>query len=56
MNYRHFISACAGLLVATLLLVSCSGGNPGDVFPMSATAVAPTSGPDSFLLFGLLLF
>ena len=51
MNYRHFISACAGLLVATLLLVSCSGGNPGDVFPMSATAVAPTSGPDSFLLF-----
>ncbi|MHB1235994.1 MAG: hypothetical protein ACYCY7_00375 [Gallionella sp.] len=51
MRYRHFISACAGLLVATLLLVSCSGGNPGDVFPMSATAITPTSGPDSFLLF-----
>lgn len=51
MSYRHFISACAGLLVATLLLVSCSGGNPGDVFPMSPTAITPTSGPDSFLMF-----
>jgi hypothetical protein len=50
MRYRHF-SACAGLLVTTLLLASCSGSNPGDVFPMSATAITPTSGPDSFLLF-----
>lgn len=49
MCHRHF-SAYAGLLVTTLLLASC-GNNPGDVFPMSATAVAPTSGPDSFLLF-----
>lgn len=51
MRYRHFISACAGLLAAMLLLTSCSGSNPGDVFPMSATAITPTSGPDSFLLF-----
>ena len=50
MRHRHF-SACAGLLVTTLLLASCSGGNPGDVFPMSTTPVTPTNGPDSFLLF-----
>lgn len=51
MSYRHYLSACAGLAAAALLLAGCGGSNPGDVFPMSATAVAPTSGPDSFLLF-----
>ncbi len=51
MRNRHYFSACACVTAATLLLASCSGGNPGDVFPMSAIAIAPTSGPDSFLLF-----
>jgi mono/diheme cytochrome c family protein len=42
----------AGLLVVALLLASCgSGSNSGDVFPWAATAITPTSGPDSFLLF-----
>ncbi|MGB9092894.1 MAG: hypothetical protein WCB93_02150, partial [Gallionella sp.] len=50
MRYRHIL-AYAGLLMATLLLVSCGGANSGDVFPMAATTVAPTSGPDSFLIF-----
>jgi hypothetical protein len=51
MRYGHF-TRCAGLLVAALLLASCgSGSNTGDVFPSAATAVTPTSGPDSFLLF-----
>ncbi|MCG6934132.1 MAG: hypothetical protein LJE57_10870 [Gallionella sp.] len=50
MRYRHLISY-AGLLMATLLLVSCGGANSGDVFPMAATTVTPTSGPDSFLIF-----
>lgn len=56
MGYRNHFSAGAGLVnaalaAAALLLAGCGGSNPGDVFPMSATAVAPTSGPDSFLLF-----
>jgi hypothetical protein len=50
MHYRHIL-AYAGLLMATLLLVSCGGANSGDVFPMAAITVAPTSGPDSFLIF-----
>lgn len=50
MHYRHIL-AYAGLLTTTLLLVSCGGANSGDVFPMAATTVAPTSGPDSFLIF-----
>lgn len=51
MRYGHF-TRCAGLLVAALLLASCgSGNNTGDVFPSAATAITPTSGPDSFLLF-----
>jgi hypothetical protein len=51
MRYGHF-KRCAGLLVAALLLASCgSGSNTGDVFPSAATAITPTSGPDSFLLF-----
>jgi mono/diheme cytochrome c family protein len=51
MRNRHSFFSCAALLLATLLLASCGGSSPGDVFPMSATAVSPTSGPDSFLLF-----
>ena len=50
MRYRHFF-AYAGLLMATLTLVSCGGANSGDVFPVATTTVAPTSGPDSFLIF-----
>jgi hypothetical protein len=50
MRYRHLI-AYAGLLMATLLLVSCGGNNPGDVVTSAATTVTPTSGPDSFLIF-----
>lgn len=49
---RYILSSViAGLLMLTLLLASCSGGNSGDVFPGAELAVPPTSGPDSFLLF-----
>lgn len=44
-------SVSAGLLLVTVLLTSCSRGNPGDVFPGADAGVTPTSGPDSFLLF-----
>jgi mono/diheme cytochrome c family protein len=44
--------ACVPALAAALLLASCGGGgSSGDVRPGEAIAVAPTSGPDSFLLF-----
>jgi hypothetical protein len=44
--------ACFPVLAAALLLASCGGGgSSGDVHPGAAVVVAPTSGPDSFLLF-----
>ena len=51
MRCEHSL-VCAGVLAATLLLVSCSpGSNSTDVQPRAAATTTPVSGPDSFLLF-----
>jgi mono/diheme cytochrome c family protein len=51
MNFTRLF-ACISATAGALLVASCSGGgSPGDVRPGANTGIAPTSGPDSFLLF-----
>jgi len=48
-SIRHL--ACIPAIATALLLGACGGGSSSDVHPGKNTGVAPTTGPDSFLLF-----